>query len=283
MAEEEADLALAAIREALADPSEARVSTEPADSGAQTPPAGGEPGLPAGPYPGAPWGQATPAEVQMLSDTCVRAGLTAGRLALQTGAEMEPAAAQVCEAAGLQLRPGLVRAFEELVRVAAGMEPLAKRARGEEGPRLEPVAIAEAAEGLLALGRREQPAAEPFALRPPRGQLDRLRRPRAAGAEGPGARGRADDDSRKRSLALLVSLLSEADTPSYQAAQSCMGPRRALESVAGTARASTMRSYLRTWSRWRRWCLRVYRLPWPARVCHVLDYLHERVDEPCGP
>ena len=88
---------------------------------------------------------------------------------------------------------------------------------------------------------------------------------------------------RKRCLEELVKLLREAEVPSYQAAQCCMDPQRALEATAGTTRPSTLKSYLRTWQRWRRWCLRVYQCPWPREIQHVLDYLHERVDEPCGP
>ena len=78
-------------------------------------------------------GRATPAEMRALEDTCARFGLTAGRLALQTGDELGPAAAQICEAAGLQLRPGLVQAFQVLVLTAAALGPLAKRVRGGWG------------------------------------------------------------------------------------------------------------------------------------------------------
>ena len=72
-----------------------------------------------GSSPPAPMGAegvgATPDELRVLEDTCVRVGLTGGRLALQTGGELVPAAAQICEAAGLQLRPELVKASEVLV------------------------------------------------------------------------------------------------------------------------------------------------------------------------
>eukprot|EP00974_Lingulodinium_polyedra_P005640 532470-Lingulodinium_polyedra.AAC.1 len=63
---------------------------------------------------------------------------------------------------------------------------------------------------------------------------------------------------------MLVAHLREAVTPAYEAAQCCMDPDRALKAAAGTARASTLRSYLRTWGRWRRWCLRIYGCPWPC-------------------
>ena len=131
---------------------------------------------------------ATPEELRVLEEECIRVGLTGGRLALQTGAELAPAAAQICEAAGPQLRAELVRAFEALVLTAATPEPLAERVRGEEGPALEPTATAEAAEVLHAQGRQGREGTAPLAVRPPRGKLDRRRvlGPRPSEPDGPG-------------------------------------------------------------------------------------------------
>ena len=46
-----------------------------------------------------------------------------------------------------------MEAFEAVVSTAATLEPLAKRAQGEEGPAPEPVAIDEAAWAIRAQGQ----------------------------------------------------------------------------------------------------------------------------------
>ena len=47
-------------------------------------------------------------------------------------------------------------------------------------------------------------------------------------------------------------------------------------------RASTIRKKVREWRKLRNFCLGACGCPWPSHVGVVLDYLRERVDEPCG-
>ena len=80
----------------------------------------------------------------------------------------------------------------------------------------------------------------------------------------------------------LAELVSEGGLPIAAQAQLASAPEEIIVASLGSMRASTIRKKVREWRKLRNFCLGACRCPWPSHVGVVLDYLRERVDEPCG-
>ena len=99
-------------------------------------------------------------------------GLIGGRLALQVEEELEPAAKQVAEWAGLELTEEVKGLFEELVRLAVLDEPIRKKIRASPG-----APYGAAIEDAILMAAKLMVKELPGKARPPTGRRARAARP----------------------------------------------------------------------------------------------------------
>ena len=233
----------------------------------------------------APGHPACEEDVKRLWDTCEQVGLTGGKLAQQLDYEdLSGSFTQLAQASGLVPTSALFLIYKQGVSSAASLEPFAKRLRGECG---SSTSLSLADSTASASTRRKAGATvvvelflPKLGLRPRQGiRRLRLEKAVASGAE----RASVEDGERDRWCKVLHHYLVESNTPAVKFANGCLDPERALRSFVGRARASTVRSYVRIWGMWRRWLLNAKGRAWPAGAEDLVDYLHSRLDEPCGP
>ena len=100
------------------------------------------------------------------------------------------------------------------------------------------------------------------------------------------AEGQSREDIDKQRLARwrreLVEIILEANLPIVANAQMASCPQSVIEASLGCARYSTIRKRVREWRALRTFSIGACGAPWPAHIGVVLDYLQERVEEPCG-
>eukprot|EP00435_Cladocopium_sp_Y103_P023724 s2642_g5.t1 len=80
----------------------------------------------------------------------------------------------------------------------------------------------------------------------------------------------------------LAELITEARLPLSIQAQQCRDPQKLVAAALGGMRASTIKQRIREWRKLRAFCLGVAEVAWPPHLGIVLDYLQERVAEPCA-
>ena len=95
---------------------------------------------------------------------------------------------------------------------------------------------------------------------------------------------RADQEAAelKQWRANLAELVIEADLPVAQHAQRTSNPDAIIAASLGSMRATTIRKRVREWRKVRNFSLQLCGHAWPVHVGVVLDYLHERMEEPCA-
>jgi hypothetical protein len=81
----------------------------------------------------------------------------------------------------------------------------------------------------------------------------------------------------------LIQVLTDMEAPALLHIDLCMNPARALEEISGKARASTIKRYVRTWQGFTRWLFAAKGRSLPMESADIVDYIHHRSDEPCGP
>ena len=86
----------------------------------------------------------------------------------------------------------------------------------------------------------------------------------------------------KRWRASLAELVIEADLPVSHHAQLTSNPEAIIAASLGSMRATTIRKRVREWRKVRNFSLQLCGHAWPTHVGVVLDYLHERMEEPCA-
>lgn len=86
----------------------------------------------------------------------------------------------------------------------------------------------------------------------------------------------------KRWRASLAELVIEADLPVSHHAQLTSNPEAIIAALLGSMRATTIRKRVREWRKVRNFSLQLCGHAWPTHVGVVLDYLHERMEEPCA-
>ena len=80
----------------------------------------------------------------------------------------------------------------------------------------------------------------------------------------------------------LAELITEAILPLAIQAQQRRDPQKLVAAALGGMRAATIRQRIREWRKLRAFCFGVVELAWPPNLGIVLDYLQERVAEPCA-
>ena len=80
----------------------------------------------------------------------------------------------------------------------------------------------------------------------------------------------------------VVALIRRAGLPVVARADLSIDPVRALLGCTGKARARTIRKRVREWTKAEAWFLRVLGTCWPTSASEVVDYLHDRAEEPCA-
>ena len=116
-----------------------------------------------------------------------------------------------------------------------------------------------------------------------------LQRPAASSRRG-SLRSFADGESRAvrerqdllRWRGELAQLIKEANLPVVEQALLSSSPDVVILAAVGCPRASTIKKRVREWRKVRSYSLSVCGSPWPQHVGIVLDYVLERVGEPCG-
>lgn len=81
----------------------------------------------------------------------------------------------------------------------------------------------------------------------------------------------------------LIHIFKQLQAPIFKEIENCMDKDRALSSIAGRTRANTLRNYVKTWNRFHRWLWQYKQKPVIDQPADIVDYLHSRADEPCGP
>ena len=71
----------------------------------------------------------------------------------------------------------------------------------------------------------------------------------------------------------LVSILAEAECPSWKKVQELEDPARGRAALAGAARPGTLKVRVRAWEAFRRWLLARRGRTWPMDEVDVVDYL----------
>ncbi len=80
----------------------------------------------------------------------------------------------------------------------------------------------------------------------------------------------------------VIALIRRAELPVVARADCSINPDRALLGCTGKARARTIRKRIREWTKAESWFLRVGGFGWPTSASDVVDYLHDRSEEPCA-
>ena len=86
----------------------------------------------------------------------------------------------------------------------------------------------------------------------------------------------------KRWRASLAELVIEADLPVSHHAQLTSNPEAIIAASLCSMRATTIRKRVREWRKVRNFSLQLWGHAWPTHVGVFLDYLHERMEEPCA-
>ena len=86
----------------------------------------------------------------------------------------------------------------------------------------------------------------------------------------------------KRWRASLAEPVIEADLPVSHHAQLTSNPEAIIAASLGSMRATTIRKRVCEWWKVRNFSLQLCGHAWPTHVGVVLDYLHERMEEPCA-
>ena len=86
----------------------------------------------------------------------------------------------------------------------------------------------------------------------------------------------------RKARAELAELLVEAKPPISAQADQCREPEKVVAAAVGGVRASTIRKRMREWRKVRAFSLGVAGVPWPPHIGLVLDYVQERIQEPCA-
>ena len=106
--------------------------------------------------------------------------------------------------------------------------------------------------------------------------------PRAATSRSGQSRAAREAATLQKARAELADLLMEAKLPITAQTMSCREPEKVMAAALGGMRASTIRKRIREWRKVRAFALGVAGVPWPPHIGLVLDYLQERLDEPCA-
>ena len=80
----------------------------------------------------------------------------------------------------------------------------------------------------------------------------------------------------------LAQLIKEAGLPVVKQALLSSAPEAVIIAAVGCPRASTIRKRVREWRKIRAYSMSVCGSPWPDHVGVLLDFILERVEEPCG-
>ena len=80
----------------------------------------------------------------------------------------------------------------------------------------------------------------------------------------------------------VIALVRRAGLPIVARASLSINPDRALMGCTGKARARTIRKRIREWAKAESWLSRVTGAGWPGSAGDVVDYLHDRSEEPCA-
>ena len=101
-------------------------------------------------------------------------------------------------------------------------------------------------------------------------------------AADPQERSSVEETQRLLLVKEVVALIRRAGLPIVARADMSIDPGRALLGCTGKARARTIRKRIREWAKAEAWFLRVCGFCWPASAGEVVDYLHDRSEEPCA-
>ncbi len=81
----------------------------------------------------------------------------------------------------------------------------------------------------------------------------------------------------------VAGFIAESTLPAKQVAESTEDPSSTWVRLVGNRRSRTLRQSARAWQKFRDWLMVTRGSPWPSSVSQVVDYLEERMLEPCGP
>lgn len=81
----------------------------------------------------------------------------------------------------------------------------------------------------------------------------------------------------------IAGFIAESPLPAKQVAESTEDPSSTWVRLVGNRRSRTLRQSARAWQKFRDWLLLTKGKAWPDGISAIVDYLEERMLEPCGP
>ena len=203
-------------------------------------------------------------------------GLVGPRLAVSAGTE-ETLARQLAEHLGIPFKRWQVDFVKGQVESARQMEDLENRLQGTVASvpqqRMMDAAWAQAKE-LEELHKAELEEAAAAPIIPRRGTLGKSVRLRTG-------RVVTEDAAEEKVLKILTKELADIGAPVLLELGNAAQPERALKSLMGKYRASTLRRYLASWQHFRKWCY-MGENHQPNSPTSFIDYLFVREEEGMG-
>ena len=220
---------------------------------------------------------------QMLQ-RCIDVGLVGSLLATEVDHESELLTVLLRDIgveASYEMRGWLLTKLEAEIQAAVGLEPMAKRLRGD-GLGLNVQRILDTCR-YPASSFGNPSSSESFdQFLPFKGTRKTGKITKRMDVEGKDRATIEAEDLCKQQAILIRWLMEAEDLPSVSGALRTADPNRTLAGLCGKARASTMKVYLKRWGRFREWLLRSFGCPWPTEAEQLVDFFYVLKDEPCG-
>ena len=108
-------------------------------------------------------------------------------------------------------------------------------------------------------------------------KAQRLRRAEVAEPE------KIELEETRRWATLIAGFIIDSPMPAKEMVESTGDPVATWVRLCGNRRSRTLRQAARSWQRFHEWLQLSAGLKWPTSVAQVVDYLEERMLEPCGP
>ena len=204
-------------------------------------------------------------------------GLTGPKLALSLGDETR-LTKQVMEKIGVPMEAWHVEFIKGQVRSATQMEDLDRRLGGSAmSPAMQQISDARAAaEKRPELPSGPQDGGAHVLVVPKQGTLGKSVRLRSG-------RIIAEDEAEDKILDAMVKELQKCNAPILKELSKAMNPERAVRSLVGKYRVSTLTRYLASWQRFSQWAETCGTFKGRPTALQLVDYLYTREEEGMGP
>ncbi len=205
-----------------------------------------------------------------------RLGLVGQKLAVFRG-DGAVMAKQVTDRLGIEGGQWLVTYLDFLIEEAVATRDLEQRMNGEILPESQQ-RIAEAVHHHEKVEKAEKEAAsksDAKAIPPKKGRLEKIWKPRRTAIEG-------EHEKRALVISVLLEELKVYGAPILGEIEKSLNPEKAVDSLLGKYRPSTVKRYLSYWQGFRRWIFSTTGKNYAVSAVQLVDYLYAREEEGMG-